>query len=101
MVALVDGKPVCLFGVIQQEGFGEMWLAFIDSVDNLPISFFKCSRQYVKQTLAKYGQLAGHIKGGNYFAMRWAEWMGFVLDAAAPYGAKQELFHKFHLGGEK
>jgi len=91
-IALIDDKPVCLLGVINNQ---EIWLFFSKEVDKLPLSFFKEG----KKLISKYKNLSGRIYHKNTFALEWAKFMGFIIEDAKQYGVNGELFYKFHKGG--
>ena len=75
-IVIVDGMPVCIFGLVDRNNGKEMWLFFSKYVTKLPLSFFKESKKWFKSQSNIFGQ----IFIDNKFALEWAKFMGFKFD---------------------
>ena len=67
----VDGNLTCLFGIVNDE----VWLFFEEDVKSLPLSFFKKSREWFSKN-----NVHGRIYCKNEFAIKWAKFMGFLVE---------------------
>ena len=92
----VDGKVQCLFGIINSS----IWFLFDESVNSLPLSFFKVCRQVIKQLAVKYGNITGLVYSGNPFAIKWAKFMGFALSGPTEQGNNGGLFYGISYRGD-
>jgi hypothetical protein len=90
---IIDNKIICLFGVMQPN---IVWLFFSKKVTELPLSFFKKSREVVRGIIKKYKNVEGMIYSENTFSLKWAKFIGWEIDPPVPCGKKGELFYKFH-----
>ncbi len=90
-IALIDGVPRCLFGVIPKEGAVNLWLFFDKDIAAVPISFFRKSKEVARGMLGRYKEITGSIYYKNDFALKWARWAGFTVNDAV------NSFHQFYL----
>jgi hypothetical protein len=44
---------------------------------------------------AAYPQLENHVDARNRRALRWLGWLGFTIEAPAPWGVEGRPFHRF------
>lgn len=93
------GNIFCVAGCAKDVKGGRLWILIADGVQNLPLSFFKESRKYVKLMLDKYGYLENYALSHKKFVLDWSRWLGFTVDSPIPYGPNGELFCKVHIGG--
>lgn len=99
-VAVLDGRPICLFGVTPAPYGGYPWLLGTDAMEQLPVTFFRTSRAYIKAFLQEFGYLENYVDARNTLSIQWLRWLGFTIHPPAPYGIEQKPFHKFFLGGD-
>lgn len=99
-VGYYDDRPVCVFGVAPLSvlgGIGSPWLLGTDDLVRRPAAFLRRCRPYVAEMLAVYPELVNHVHEGNTASKRWLSWLGFKLEAPAPYGVAGAMFHRFTL----
>lgn len=95
-----DNQVVCMFGISKNStGNGVPWLLGSDLVNDIPITFIRESRKYVKEFLNKYGYLENYVDIRNGLSIQWLKWLGFKLEEPKPHGIEQRLFSRFTLGG--
>lgn len=97
---LVDGKPVCIFGVAPASmlgGIGVPWMVGTSEVDKHAKAFLRRNKPYVKQMLTLYNYLVNHVDSRNTRAVSWLRWLGFTICDAAPYGFEGVPFHRFEM----
>lgn len=75
-IVIVDGTPVCIFGLVKRNNGKEVWLFFSKHIEKLPLSFFKESKKWFKSQ----NNISGQIFLDNIFALEWAKFMGFKFD---------------------
>jgi len=98
---LIDGIPVCMFGVAPV-GFignvGRPWMVGTDLLDKYPFVFLRRCRKCVKMMLDLYPMLENYVDLRNKKAIGWLKWLGFSFGnpaSAGPYGVE---FVKFWMG---
>lgn len=99
-VGYYDARPVCVFGVAPLSvlgGIGSPWLLGTDELVRRPRQFLSRCRPYVAEMLSVYPLLVNHVHEGNAASKRWLSWLGFKLEAPAPYGVAGAMFHRFTL----
>lgn len=97
---LVDGKPVCIFGVAPSSmlgGTGVPWMVGTSEVDKHAKAFLRRNKPYVKQMLTLYNYLVNHVDSRNTRAVSWLRWLGFTICDATPYGFEGVPFHRFEM----
>lgn len=97
---LLDGAPVCLFGVgavSLLSGIGSPWLLGTDAIEANAMRFLRRNRAMVGQMLAAFPVLANHVDARNHLSIRWLRWLGFTLAPAVPYGPFGLPFHPFEM----
>jgi hypothetical protein len=97
---LIDGKPVCIFGVAPASmlgGIGVPWMVGTADIDKHAKAFLRRCKSYVKQMLRLYNYLVNYVDSRNTRAIAWLRWLGFTIYDAAPYGFDQAPFHRFEM----
>lgn len=95
-----DNNVICMFGISKNsEGNGVPWLLGSDLVSDIPITFIRESRKYVREFLNEYGYLENYVDVRNELSIQWLKWLGFKIEEPKPYGVEKRLFSRFTLGG--
>lgn len=99
-VAMCDGVPVAVFGMVKLGGlfeYGSPWLIGTDQLFTLKREFLTYTRQGVDQMLRMCPSLINYVHCENVKSIRWLKSMGFEFDDPAPYGVAGEPFNRFHM----
>lgn len=83
---LIDGEPVCMFGVGPVSvlaGRGAPWLLGTDKIERFPRTFLRRCRRCVQRMLTVYPLLENFVHEENTVSKQWLAWLGFEL-ADAP-----------------
>lgn len=102
-VGVVDGEPVCAFGIGQWSALalhGIPWLLGTDKLVQHAALFLRRSRQYMDVAKVEYKILENHVDARNTETLKWLGWLGFTVDPALPFGPDRLPFHRFHWEAE-
>jgi len=101
-----NGKTAAIFGVRQltpgtalTHPSGIVWALTGAMVDQHPMTFFRTSRDMLAILMSRFGLLANWVDARYSGALRWAEALGFTLDAPEPHGVNGALFRYVHIRG--
>lgn len=107
MTGLIDGVPVCMWGVAPAGlilKVGHPWMVATTHLDddlNAKIFLRRC-RKPVMALMAGYDTLVNYVDARNTRAIEWLRWCGFTIHDPEPYGLTRLPFHKFTMQrGEK
>jgi hypothetical protein len=95
---LIDGEPVCVFGVSPASlltGIGTPWMLATPSVHHADRTLVRLSRPIVEAMQAFFALLVNWVDARNARAIRWLTWLGFTVEPARPYGMDGLPFHRF------
>ncbi len=98
---LVDGTPVCMFGVAPapgMDGVGVPWMIGTNAVESYATVFLRRNRDVLEQMKALFPVLINYVDERNTASIRWLRWMGFNIHPAEPYGVSGLPFCRFDLG---
>lgn len=98
--ALVDGKPVCIFGVAPEQTLGAVgtpWLLGVEGFEAHSRQILRHSRAYVRAMLDLYPHLRNLVHSDNGHAIRWLKWCGFEIGEEQPLGRSGAMFRPFEL----
>jgi hypothetical protein len=100
-----EARPVCMFGVIPQEGFlgetGSPWFMSTEELYQHKIRFCKECSPYVKRMLELFPVLVDYVDARTERGAKWLRWMGFTTDGEEiPYGPFGLPFYKFEMTRE-
>lgn len=98
---LIDGEPVCLFGVSPLSivsGDGVPWMLGTEAVVRHQRTFLRHCRSCVDRMRAVYPTLTNYVDDRNTASKRWLRWLGFEIDEPAPYGVEGRMFRRFQMG---
>ena len=90
---LVDGIPLCMFGVgpfsmLTDSGFP--WMIGTKNLDQYAMTFLRRNKKMVHVMLKYYSRLGNWVSMENTVAIQWLKWLGFQFGQPEPKG----LFHK-------
>lgn len=100
MTGLLDGVPVCMFGVAPisvLNGIGAPWMLATDGLEAAQVPFLRTCRPVVREMLASYPRLINLVDERNTVARRWLRWLGFQFDLD-PLDFNGQTFLPFRLG---
>jgi hypothetical protein len=97
---LMDGDPVCMFGVTRASvlvNTGIPWLIGTDLLERHQIAFLRKSKICVDVMLSIFGKLENCVDVRNTRAVLWLKWLGFTFSEPEPLGPFQMPFMKFSM----
>lgn len=97
---LLDGEPVCMFGVTPYSilrGQGVPWMVGTRALEGLSAqkALLRVSEQVMGGWMGEYSLLFNFVDQRNVAAHRWLRWLGFTLRDPVPYGPDHLPFHPF------
>ena len=99
---LLDGEPVCIFGVVCYdllETTGRPWFVATDKILRMQKTFLKMSRPYLALMQGKYMRLENWVDERNDASLRWLNWLGARFFESVPCGPDGVPFLRFEIGG--
>jgi len=99
-VALADGVPFCVFGVVPGSllgGAGVPWAVGTDQITKHARFFLQGSKPLVRRWLETFPVLMNLVDARNTVAIRWLKWVGFQFNPPAPAGPLGMDFHLFQI----
>lgn len=99
---LIDGVPVCMFGVAPVSVLstvGRPWMIGTDHLDRHPFVFLRRCRGCVETMRMCFDRLENHVDARNIRAIQWLTWLGFELDKPEPRGPFGLPFIRFGMRG--
>jgi len=91
---LIDGVPVCMFGVVPGTILGDVghpWMVGTDQLDRYPFVFLRRCKGCVLEMQAAYSTLQNYVYQENTRALQWLIWLGFSVtipgEPMGPFGA--------------
>ncbi len=103
--AIIDGIPVCMFGVTLTSaitGTGTVWCLASSEMSKPAVrrQFIEHSPHVLQAVQERFpGTLFNAVDVRNLSAIRWLKWMGFKLLPPEPMGRNGELFQPFYIRG--
>lgn len=101
-VGLVDGEPICAFGIGQRtlmDNVGIPWLLGTPEIRKHPRPFLRVSKNWIERAAQDYVRLENWVDVRHTRAVKWLKWLGFTLEEPTPFGPDRMMFHRFHMGG--
>jgi len=99
LTMLEAGRPIAICGVasLLLSQTGRPWVLSTTTLDKPAAqrAFLAFSRQVVSLMRHRYDCLENYVDARYAAAIRWIEWMGFMLEPPVPYGVHGELFRRF------
>ena len=99
MTGLANGRPVCMFGISTATPLSEVghpWMLATAEIEDHARALVAGSRRYMEMARERYAHLENYVDARNAKAVKWLEWLGFILDPAAPFGIEGLPFHRYH-----
>ena len=94
LTGIIDGEPVCIFGVVAASATeGQPWMFGTSLIDKHAVAFLKASRAVVGRLLDEWKLLRNWTDVRNTRGLRWLKFMGFTIFPAEPHGPNGLLFH--------
>lgn len=97
---LIDGEPVCMWGIIRESLIGNVglaWMVATTLADKHAMTFLRRSKPLLLEVMSKYRTVFNFVDVRNKRAINWLKFMGFVIEEPTPYGAMNLPFHRFSL----
>ena len=99
-VVVINNEPCVMVGLVIANilgGVGVPWLMGSNAIMKYKSSFMRYGPELIEQMLDVCPKLVNYVHVKNKASVRWLKQVGFKFDDPVPYGAEQELFHRFHL----
>lgn len=99
-IGLVDGEPICCFGVNAVSLLGRSgvpWMIGTDRIDRHAAGFLRRCRPVVQGWSESFDLLWNYVDARNTRAIRWLRWLGFEILPAQAYGLLGLPFHRFEM----
>lgn len=94
---MIDGVPVCMFGVVKvEDGHGRPWMIGTDLLDKHQIVFLRRCKSQVETMQRCFTRLENYVDVRNTRAICWLSWLGFSFHAPEPVGRFALPFMKFY-----
>lgn len=97
---LINGEPVCMFGVAPGTmlgGTGRPWLISSQDIENNIIVFLKKSKVALDIMTDSYPLLENYVDARNTKAIKWLKWLSFCFDEEPiQYGVLKMPFYRFY-----
>lgn len=104
MVGLVNGKAVCMWGIVHESLIGPCgapWMVATIALDEHAKIFLRRCKKVLVDMFAGYQHLENYVDARNTKAIQWLKWMGFNVDKETEtYGMLKLPFHKFTMRRE-
>lgn len=96
------GQAVAVMGVRPITAFSEVgipWLVGTDKINkdySMKRFFVKMTKLIAKEIMESFSILVNYVDARYAKAIKWIKVLGFTIEEAEPFGAKDMMFHKFH-----
>lgn len=94
---LVDGDPVCIFGVQPESMLGEVgivWMLATDDIKKINKTFIRLSKPVFLDLTKEYETVYNYVHRDNKISLKWLEWLGFDIQPVIKAGNYAAGFHK-------
>jgi len=98
--AMVNGSPVCMFGVCPEgvlAGVGVPWMIGTHELDKHPVTLLRRCRPFLAEMFKCCVLLQNYVDARNTTSIQWLKWLGFRIEEARPAGPFGLPFHRFEL----
>jgi len=96
----VEGKVMCIFGVVPQPGplsSGVIWMLATEDFHKYAKIFARGCQDVVSDMINGYSYLFNYIHSENKVSINWLKWLGFKVNDPIPVGHEGANFHKFEM----
>jgi len=101
---LLDGLPVCMFGVADSSMLfdeGRPWLLGTDDIEKCAIAFLRRNKPEIKAMLDCFNLLENYVSVDNKRSIEWLKWLGFNFDdKPLTIGLRGQKFIRFWMVNE-
>jgi hypothetical protein len=98
IVALEDGVPIAMWGIVRCPEGGVIWLVGSDRMYSYKRSLFVDTRTWLGKIIRYYGSLFNYVHIKNTVTLRWLERLGFTRGGIVEnYGQGDEPFIRMTL----
>lgn len=98
--AFIDSELAAILGcapISVVSGIGSPWMLGTPLLDAHSRVLVRNTPEYIAKMLKAFPHLVNYVHAENVTSQRWLRRLGFVMDAAAPFGALGEPFHRFEM----
>ncbi len=84
-VGTIDGKVVCLLGLVPPTliaDYAYLWMHVTDDLKGNEFIFVRHSQMAIQKALEHFTRVIGHCEVSNRKARKWIEWMGGAFGKA-------------------
>lgn len=104
MAGLVNGRAVCMWGVVHDSLIGPCgtpWMVGTMALDEYAKTFLRRCKKGLVDMFEGYQHLENFVDARNTKAIQWLKWLGFNVDKEPQeYGMLKLPFHKFTMRRE-
>lgn len=97
--ALVDDKPICIFGAVMepvQQHIGSVWMMGTDGIEKHKMFFLRQSGKCLDKLFEPFSLLWNCVDKRNDLHIKWIKWLGFSFLREIPkYGEQGKPFLEF------
>lgn len=97
---VVDEEPVAMIGVVPVSlvgGKGVPWMVATHLAEEKPTAFARACLKVMEEITAEYPYLVNFVDDRNMLAIRFLEWLGFLMGEPEPHGVLNMPFRKFEI----
>jgi len=98
---LIDGEVAAIVGLAPLSMLGgraSLWLITGRPVDRHRKTFLRLTRQRLLEVRQHWPIIVNHVHADYREAIRWLEWLGFVVASAQPFGPLRSAFCRVSIG---
>lgn len=98
--AVVDGRPIGLFGIAQASPVSEVgvpWCLTTLEADEYPLAWARRSYLDVQRWKERYSLQLNYVDMENERSIKWLKWLGYTLGDPRPHGKEGTLFYPFYM----
>jgi len=74
-----DGKPVLVYGVLEEGSIGVIWMLTTDDIVKEQRSFIVGAKEYVQEQVDKYKLICNYVLKADKRAIKWLKSLGFLF----------------------
>jgi hypothetical protein len=98
---LIDGVPVCMYGVVKASLLGNVgrpWMVGTTLLDIHQVVFLRRCRASLETMKMCFEKLENYVDARNVKAIQWLKWLGFSFSEPESLGPLNMPFIRFTLG---
>lgn len=97
---LVDGEPVCIFGVMVNNVMSSSaipWLLGTVKIHAHRLRFYRLNKRFIEMMRERFAKLHGFVDARNATSIKWLQQLGFEILPPIPFGKNGLPFHQFEM----